>query len=640
MSEELAEYRNTVERYRALDSFARPVVDNDNNQIDLSDNDDDNVENLFLSDDNIDMLSNDDEEIHSDDEINVEDIEKQGSRSILCDNLAKWAIRNKIPHAHINDLLAVLKESGIRNLPCSAQSLLKTPAQCLKLRNISSGEYYHYGIKNALSSNQFYHLKNYEAIEIDIGIDGVSLFKSSKRELWPIIGSVVNGRKSDLFLIGCYSGFSKPNDINDFLKDLADEIKFLQNNGIKTNVDDNAKPFQVRLFICDAPARAFVTGCTYHTGKNSCPKCMQKGSYSDHKVVFELETRQPRTDDNFLKRVDKDYHQQVFLNTSNVLETIGIGMVSQFPVEPMHLVDLGIVRKMLIAMCKNKTGNYKCNIREINSRLMRISNHIPCEFARNQRTLEHLFLWKATEFRTFLMYTGVVVLKGAVHDDLYYHFLLLHSSIRILSCKHSCSSNLQTAREMIKEFVRLFPIIYGENNISFNVHCLLHLCDSAEQYGTLDSFSAYKFENFNQYLKRLIRSPNKILQQIYKRLQEGIVANSYEYAIETDEFKIRVKEESDSYCLMKPNKPIKVAAVGWENEVEVVVGNVFHSSIDFFEEPVKSSEGLGILLCSDLETEKQTFKKTDIIYKYFPVHVTQGIVLIPLLHHCFRKFHH
>lgn len=123
------------------------------------------------------------------------------------------------------------------------------------------------------------------------------------------------------------------------------------------------------------------------------------------------------------------------------------------------------------------------------------------------------------------MYTGVVVLKGKVHDDTYYHFLLLHSAIRTISCKRSYLKNLSVAQQILDEFVKLFPEIYGEENVTFNINCLLHLCDSVEQYGVLDNFSAYKFENYMQYLKKLIRSPNRILQQLHRRIEEGISAN-------------------------------------------------------------------------------------------------------------------
>lgn len=54
----------------------------------------------------------------------------------------------------------------------------------------------------------------------------------------------------------------------------------------------------------------------------------------------------------------------------------------------------------------------------------------------------------------------------------------------------------------------------------YNVHMRCHLTDDARKYGALDSVSAFPFETFLGTLKRLVRSPNKTLQQIHRRMSE------------------------------------------------------------------------------------------------------------------------
>ncbi|XP_067614083.1 uncharacterized protein [Eurosta solidaginis] len=303
------------------------------------------------------------------------------------------------------------------------------------------------------------------------------------------------------FMIACCSGMSKPADVNDFLKEFCEEIGTLAQNGVKVGSAQLLKEFSVRLFTCDSPARAFINGVKGHTTKNSCPKCLQMGQHLD-RVCLSQEVGELRTDDSFKNRLDLSFHKQ----REVLLESVNIGMVSQFPLEPMHLVDLGVTKKILQLLIK------RGNVTRMNEKLMYLNNYFPSEFSRRSRDLDELGNWKSTEYRQFLLYSGIFVLKDCIPDNLYYNFLLLHCAVRLLSCEKSCKVESNVANEMLKEFVKLFNNYFGTNLISFHVHGLLHLSDCVKQFGPLDSFSAYKFENIMQYIKKLIHNPSKILQ--------------------------------------------------------------------------------------------------------------------------------
>lgn len=55
----------------------------------------------------------------------------------------------------------------------------------------------------------------------------------------------------------------------------------------------------------------------------------------------------------------------------------------------------------------------------------------PGERNRLIREIEHYKMWKGTESRTFLLYTGPVVLKNLVRPEVYYNFMLLSCEIRM-----------------------------------------------------------------------------------------------------------------------------------------------------------------------------------------------------------------
>lgn len=76
------------------------------------------------------------------------------------------------------------------------------------------------------------------------------------------------------------------------------------------------------------------------------------------------------------------------------------------------------------------------------------------------------------------------------------------------------------ADKLLKNFNETFTILYGEENVSFNVHALLHLANDVREHGSLDSFSVFRFENFLQKIKSLIRKPQQILSQLHRRYAE------------------------------------------------------------------------------------------------------------------------
>ncbi len=129
--------------------------------------------------------------------------------------------------------------------------------------------------------------------------------------------------------------------------------------------------------------------------------------------------------------------------------------------------------------------------------------------------------FKATEFRTFILYVGPIVLKGILSKQLYSHFLLFHCAIRILlSNNASCVEWNQLAKSMLHTFVFKSAELYGNQFLVYNVHSLIHLADDCLKFGKLDNFSAFPFENEMQRLKRMLRNKKLSLQQVVNRVTE------------------------------------------------------------------------------------------------------------------------
>src|SRR5207249_6022175 len=76
------------------------------------------------------------------------------------------------------------------------------------------------------------------------------------------------------------------------------------------------------------------------------------------------------------------------------------------------------------------------------------------------------------------------------------------------------------AGELLLLFVRHATKLYGQEFLVYNVHNLVHLHEDSRLLGNLDSYSAFKFENCLNIIKRFLRSPHKPLQQLVRRVGE------------------------------------------------------------------------------------------------------------------------
>lgn len=107
-------------------------------------------------------------------------------------------------------------------------------------------------------------------------------------------------------------------------------------------------PLVIRCFCGDAPARAFISGIKYHNGKHGCPRCDALSNNSP-KSIF---VGNPRTDETFARRDHWQHHNKDYLHNGTILETMGFKMVTQIPIDSMHLCDSGVVKNCLQLICE------------------------------------------------------------------------------------------------------------------------------------------------------------------------------------------------------------------------------------------------------------------------------------------------
>lgn len=95
-------------------------------------------------------------------------------------------------------------------------------------------------------------------ISININIDGLPLFNNGTDQVWPILFNVHEMPEIEPMLIGIFHGRSKPKKVEEYLDKFVVDILPVLHNGLFINGFE--LKVEIRAFICDSPARAFIKG--------------------------------------------------------------------------------------------------------------------------------------------------------------------------------------------------------------------------------------------------------------------------------------------------------------------------------------------------------------------------------------------
>jgi len=176
------------------------------------------------------------------------------------------------------------------------------------------------------------------------------------------------------------------------------------------------------------------------------------------------------------------------------LERLPIDIISVVSLDYMHVVCLGVVKRLIRFWVNAKKmvriPQEKLNLLDIN--IKNLKRYYPSDFSRLPRSFQEFENFKATELRALLLYSGPFLLKGILKKYQFKHFMLLHSSMRLLVAQETHILYNDQATSLIKQFISNYIIIYGPEYISYNVHNLINLPECAKIHGPLDKFNVFK----------------------------------------------------------------------------------------------------------------------------------------------------
>lgn len=193
----------------------------------------------------------------------------------------------------------------------------------------------------------------------------------------------------------------------------------------------------------------------------------------------------------------------------NIVKSVGI--------EYMHCVLLGVVKGLIDFFCNPKFSNRifyisNKNRQLLNERILALKPN--SEVVRKPRSLAHRSDFKASEFRSMLLYYFPICLPGCVPDEFVKHVRLLSFAVYTLLQSTITPEEIDEAEKMLLQFVKQHERLFGKESMVMNAHLIEHLAQDVRELGPLWCHSAFPFERNNGVLLKKVTGTTDVLLQI------------------------------------------------------------------------------------------------------------------------------
>lgn len=361
----------------------------------------------------------------------------------------------------------------------------------------------------------------------NISTDGAPMFVATKRAMWALQLHLnelsPRLRFKNIILAGLFITSKEPNPyfMNLYLKTFVKQAKDLMEQGVTFTVHSTKQKMNLKLSCLLAPvdsvARPVMQNRLQFNGYFGCSWCYHPGEWIDNAMRYPLTTKDsPRTHLKYLEDVAAVMKTGKIINGVKgpcaFMELDHFDCVWSFPVDYMHTVLLGIARGLwTIWTTPGKNGYLNAAQRlQIEQRLLQIKR--PHEIHRFPRSLKEK--WKASEWKSWVLYDSVVCLDGILENRYFESYLLFVRSIATLLKSSIPEAEIQRCEMDFLQFVGDCQNFYGLSAMTFNLQVLLHCGESVRRNGPLWATATFVFEDTIFHLKQELNSPNGVSHQI------------------------------------------------------------------------------------------------------------------------------
>lgn len=389
------------------------------------------------------------------------------------------------------------------------------------------------------------------SVHLILNSDGVQLSKSTKVQLWPIfiavaeLPPVLRLSYKNIVLASLWCGFKKP-DWNVMLTSLTNEFRNIKSTSISVIDNDVEKKFDLVflpiLLVADLPAKASMLNMMQYNGLYGCHLCSMPGKTLEKNHVFPAtESFSMRTVDEYSQNVSAalvklrcGFREGRIAKSADCLGVKGPTILSEIlpklplaaPIDYMHQVLIGVAKAFLLLFVKALPQR----VRDIISKEL-LDIGCPKEITRKIRGLNDMNHFKASEWKTLLLYCGPVVFRNRLSGPIYGAFVQLSAAIRLL-LESSNEQQVMQAADMIDQVCSNIPSLCGSMRVeTINLHVLRHLPWQVTNVGPLWTASAMGFESANSILVKAFTGTKnhcKLIVERFLRLQNCKASHIHE----------------------------------------------------------------------------------------------------------------
>lgn len=278
----------------------------------------------------------------------------------------------------------------------------------------------------------------------------------------------------------------------------------------------------------DLQARACVFNMMQHNGLCACIFCEETGvvvkSGKGHTRSFPYREIKPkaRTSESIDASVEQAVQQK-----KPVCGFHGRSILKHLPwnefhvnctIDYMHGFLLGILKRMMTLWIDGSSFEQPYfighKLKEIVKTLKNIKT--PYIIHRTPRKIQNnLNHWKASEFRSFLLYYGIPCVEGILPNSYLEHFACLVEATFLLLQEKITAKDLNRCKKLLDVFYKCMAPLYGEETCGLNVHNLSHIVECVENWGPLWAYSCFSFESFNGEISKAIHGKGNVSGEVY-----------------------------------------------------------------------------------------------------------------------------
>ncbi|VDI77376.1 Hypothetical predicted protein [Mytilus galloprovincialis] len=402
------------------------------------------------------------------------------------------------------------------------------------ITDITDGSLY----RKLLSENDFLNGTDNTNLTAVINTDGVSLYSSSKVQLWPIFMAVnelnpcARFARENVILAGIWQGKGKP-PFNTFIGSFCKLMNDLYDTGIteKLNGEETTVKLKVICGIYDLPAKAAILNMTQYNGSDSCITCEEPGKtvkqgkgtsrcFPYRETAEKYPNRNQAGVKLAMERGTERNRIKGFKGTSPLLDLKNFDIVSGTPPDYMHGVLLGVTKTLLYKWFSSTESKKEYfigdKVKLISKRLNSIKP--PESMERLPRDLEKNYThFKATELQAWLIYYGIPCVEGILPNKYLEHFACLAEGVYFLLGDKISKNDLQRAHILLDAFFRNFSNLYPAGSCGLNVHNIgMHMVEYVRVLGPLWSWSCFPFEDCNSMITKTVHGTGDVTKQVMK----------------------------------------------------------------------------------------------------------------------------